>query len=214
MYPTARPAFRGAAQRICGCQSRSPLFDEAHEPCQTPDGGSRALVDVPRTPMRSVPLLRATVVAVNDIECGEKSSASVLHRRPLDLHHASSSRPRCETDGREGGHPTRGRALPGLHALTGVLGVGRSAPRWVGPPIGIQESRHTAATWLDHAHVSPKVASVFMGHKAPKRHLDAAPITLRRYTHVLPRELERARDQLQSFLDEREADEADMSFAI
>ena len=81
-------------------------------------------------------------------------------------------------------------------------------------PIGMQDSRHTAATWLDHAGVSPKVASVLMGHKAPKRQPDAAPITLRRYTHVLPRELERARDQLQRFLDAREAEEVDDSFLI
>jgi integrase len=81
-------------------------------------------------------------------------------------------------------------------------------------PIGLQDSRHTAATWLDHAHVSPKVASALMGHKAPKRQPDAAPITLRRYTHVLPGELERARDQLQTFLDDREAEEADHSFAL
>lgn len=81
-------------------------------------------------------------------------------------------------------------------------------------PIGMQDSRHTAATWLDHARVSPKVASVFMGHKAPKLQPDAAPITLRRYTHLLPRELERARDQLQRFLDAREAEEADDCFVI
>jgi hypothetical protein len=42
-----------------------------------------------------------------------------------------------------------------------------------------------------------------MGHKDPKRQPDAAPITLRRYTHVLPGELERARDQLDAFLAER-----------
>ncbi len=53
-----------------------------------------------------------------------------------------------------------------------------------------------------------------MGHKAPKRQPDAAPITLRRYTHVLPGELERARDQLQSFLDEREAEEAENDFVV
>jgi len=53
-----------------------------------------------------------------------------------------------------------------------------------------------------------------MGHKAPKRQPGAAPITLRRYTHVLPGELERARDKLQRFLDERETEEADHSFAI
>lgn len=73
-------------------------------------------------------------------------------------------------------------------------------------PIGLQDSRHTAATWLDHAGVTPKVASAFMGHKAPDRklHPEAAPITLRRYTHLLPGELERARDQLDEFLAERE----------
>jgi integrase len=77
-------------------------------------------------------------------------------------------------------------------------------------PIRLQESRHTAATWLDHAGVTPKLASAFMGHKAPVRHLhpDAAPITLRRYTHVLPGELERVRDQLDAFLVAQETEEA------
>jgi integrase len=76
-------------------------------------------------------------------------------------------------------------------------------------PISFQDSRHTAATWLDHAGVSPKVSSVIMGHKTPKlrAHPDAAPITLRRYTHVLEGELERACGQLEAFLDEREAEE-------
>lgn len=74
-------------------------------------------------------------------------------------------------------------------------------------PIGLQDSRHTAATWLDHAGVSPKVASKFMGHKAPKLQPGAAPITLRRYTHVLDGELERARELLDAFLAEREKDE-------
>ncbi len=76
-------------------------------------------------------------------------------------------------------------------------------------PITFQDSRHTAATWLDHAGVSPKVASIIMGHKAPKlkQHPDAAPITLRRYTHVLEGELERACEQLDAFLSEREAEE-------
>jgi integrase len=81
-------------------------------------------------------------------------------------------------------------------------------------PIGLQDSRHTAATWLDHAGVAPKVASVFMGHKAPKRQPDAAPITLRRYTHVLPGELERARDQLDEFLGAREEEEQGGSFKV
>jgi integrase len=81
-------------------------------------------------------------------------------------------------------------------------------------PIGLQDSRHTAATWLDHAGVAPKVASVFMGHKAPKRQPDAAPITLRRYTHVLPGELERARDRLDEFLAARTEEESGRAFRI
>jgi integrase len=77
-------------------------------------------------------------------------------------------------------------------------------------PISFQDSRHTAATWLDHAGVSPKVSSVIMGHKAPRlrEHPDAAPITLRRYTHVLEGELERACGQLEDFLTDREAEES------
>src|SRR3954454_3780895 len=67
-------------------------------------------------------------------------------------------------------------------------------------PIGLHESRHTAATWLDHAGVSPKVASTLMGHKTPEYQPGAASITLRRYTHTLPGELERARDLLDKFL--------------
>ncbi|MFP5387776.1 MAG: tyrosine-type recombinase/integrase [Thermoleophilia bacterium] len=70
-------------------------------------------------------------------------------------------------------------------------------------PLGLHDSRHTAATWMDHAGVSPKVVSVVMGHKAPGRQLDAAPITLQRYTHVLPGELQRAMRQLDEFLAER-----------
>lgn len=70
-------------------------------------------------------------------------------------------------------------------------------------PIGLHEARHTAATWLDHAGVSPKVASQLMGHKTPDYQPGAAPITLRRYTHTLPGELERARDLLDDFLIKR-----------
>jgi hypothetical protein len=63
-------------------------------------------------------------------------------------------------------------------------------------------------TWLDHAGVSPKVASTLMGHKTPEYQPGAASITLRRYTHTLPGELERARDLLGAFLNERTAQEA------
>jgi Phage integrase family len=44
-------------------------------------------------------------------------------------------------------------------------------------PIGLHECRHTAATWLDAAGVSPKVASVLMGHATPDAQAGAAPIT-------------------------------------
>ncbi len=72
-------------------------------------------------------------------------------------------------------------------------------------PINLHECRHTCATWLDHAGVSPKVNSQWMGHSTPERQPGAAPITLNRYTHVLAGELERARDQLDAFLTERTA---------
>jgi integrase len=74
-------------------------------------------------------------------------------------------------------------------------------------PIGLHESRHTAATWLDHAGVSPKVASALMGDTTPEYQPGAASITLRRYTHPLPGELERARDLLDAFLMARSANE-------
>jgi integrase len=70
-------------------------------------------------------------------------------------------------------------------------------------PIGLQEARHTAATWFDHAGVSPKVASQMMGHKTPAYQPGAARITLECYTHVLPGELERARGLLDEFIEER-----------
>jgi integrase len=83
-------------------------------------------------------------------------------------------------------------------------------------PLTLQDARHTAATWLDHAGTPPKVASQFMGHKAPRRDLypDAAPITLRRYTHVLSGELKRAAEKLQAFIAEREEAEEDHDFEL
>jgi hypothetical protein len=44
---------------------------------------------------------------------------------------------------------------------------------------------------------------MLMGHTTPEYQPGAAAITLRRYTHTLPGELERARDQLDAFLAER-----------
>ncbi len=68
-------------------------------------------------------------------------------------------------------------------------------------PIGLHECRHTAATWMDAAGVSPKVASVLMGHAIPERQLGAAEITLARYTHTLPNAAETARARLDAWLE-------------
>lgn len=67
-------------------------------------------------------------------------------------------------------------------------------------PITLQESRHTAATWLDAAGVPPKIASVLMGHATPARQPGAAQITLARYTHALPEDVEDARKALADYL--------------
>jgi integrase len=109
------------------------------------------------------------------------------------------------------GRPKQGKVCPPRHrSASGLLALGRVQRRvhreWreLGlEPIGLHEARHTAATWLDHAGVSPKVASQLMGHKTPEYQPGAASITLRRYTHMLPGELERARDLLDRFLVER-----------
>jgi integrase len=97
------------------------------------------------------------------------------------------------------GRPSRGKVCPPLNrSKTQLISLDylqeKARRRWGKrdlPPIGLHEARHTAATWLDHAGVSPKVASQLMGHKTPEYQAGAAPITLRRYTHTLPGELER-----------------------
>jgi integrase len=130
----------------------------------------------------------------------------------------SQLRVRMRDEWRRQGGPVSGPVFPPKRAdnKSGTADLNatlrRIAKKWKGiglTPITFQDSRHTAATWLDHAGVSPKVASVIMGHKAPKlnEHPGAAPITLRRYTHVLRGELERAFRQLEEFLAEREAEE-------
>jgi integrase len=99
---------------------------------------------------------------------------------------------------------------PRKHTRRGTMSTGslaaRAAQRWEQAklaPIGLHECRHTAATWLDAAGVSPKVASVLMGHATPDLQPGAAPITLARYTHTLPDAMERAREQLDAFLADR-----------
>lgn len=109
------------------------------------------------------------------------------------------------------GQPTEGAVVePPRKRGKGKLSIERVGERirdrWLAlgkEPIGFQQCRHTAATWLDHAGVTPKVASQIMGHRTPEFQAGAARITLQRYTHVLPGELERAREQLDKFLIER-----------
>jgi integrase len=92
-------------------------------------------------------------------------------------------------------------------ATTGLLNTGWLAKRvekiWIDAklrPITLQEARHTAATWLHAAGVPPKIASVLMGHATPERQPGAAQITLARYTHALPEDIERARAKLAAYL--------------
>jgi hypothetical protein len=48
--------------------------------------------------------------------------------------------------------------------------------------------------------VSPKIASYLMGHTTPSKQDGASTITLARYTHTLPADIERAREQLAAYL--------------
>jgi integrase len=112
------------------------------------------------------------------------------------------------------GRPTSGKVCPPrMIRKSGLLALGtlqtRVKKRWreLGlKSIGLHEARHSFGTWLDHARVSPKVASQLMGHKTPEYQPGAARITLERYTHVLPGELERARNLLDTFVAERTAE--------
>lgn len=106
------------------------------------------------------------------------------------------------------GRPEEGRVCrPKRSSKSGMLAMGTVLKKayeiWRVQnltPINFHECRHTCATWLDHAGVSPKVVSVWMGHKAPKAQPDAAPLTLRTYTHVLSGQMEKAREQLDTFI--------------
>ena len=113
-------------------------------------------------------------------------------------------------DGSELLCPPRYRARKsGLPSRNGL--AKRARKRWHAAqlePITLQECRHTAATWLDAAGVSPRIASYLMGHTTPRRQEGAAPITLARYTHTLPEDIERARNQLAAYLAEAATKEA------
>jgi site-specific recombinase XerD len=66
--------------------------------------------------------------------------------------------------------------------------------------ITAHECRHTCASWLDAAGIRPVLVSQLMGHAAPARQIGAAQITQERYTHVLPGEMQLAREQFDQFL--------------
>jgi integrase len=113
----------------------------------------------------------------------------------------------------EQGRPADGLVCPPLAEWnsTGILNVSWLAAlapeRWKQAglePITLQQARHTAATWLDAAGVPPKIASVLMGHATPARQPGAAPITLARYTHTLPEDIEHARTLLDAYLADRQ----------
>jgi integrase len=119
------------------------------------------------------------------------------------------------------GRPKEGKVCPPRYpkSSSGLIALAylqeRVRERWGSlglEPIGLHEARHTAATWLDHAGVSPKVVSQIMGHKTPEYQPGAARITLGRYTHTLPGELERARDLLDAFLASRVQQDAGREF--
>jgi integrase len=100
--------------------------------------------------------------------------------------------------------PPRRRRPDGLLHSGGLSA--RANERWEESglePIGLHECRHTSATWLDAAGISPKVASVLMGHAIPDHQPGAASITLARYTHTLPDAIETARRQLDAWLEQQ-----------
>jgi integrase len=90
---------------------------------------------------------------------------------------------------------------------------GRPTGPKVGDRITAHECRHTCATWLDAAGVRPVVVSRLMGHSAPRRQEGAAQITQERYTHVLPGDLELAREQLDAYLLTQAANRSSLVFA-
>jgi integrase len=156
--------------------------------------------------------LSRDVMLLADDDSTQKSAAA---KRIVPI--AKLLRKRLDAEWVRQARPARGRVCPPRkRSRSGMVSLDqlqkRVIPFWIRldlNPIGLQDCRHTAATWLDHAGVTPKVTSAFMGHKTPRRqrYPDAAAITLRRYTHVLDGELERARDQLDSFLATRGEEE-------
>lgn len=70
----------------------------------------------------------------------------------------------------------------------------------LGERITPHECRHSCASWRDAAGVRPVVVSYLLGHATPARQAGAAQITQERYTHILPGELEEARDLFDEYI--------------
>lgn len=150
---------------------------------------------------------------------GRKTAAAL---RPVPMVRPLLTRVRAEylRQGRPTGDqllcPPRKASRSGLLSTDGVITRAKKAWGWelidgewiaqagAMEPILLHESRHTAATWLNAAGVNPKVASQIMGHSTPERAAaaaaGAASITLTRYTHTLPGDLEHARELLDGYL--------------
>jgi integrase len=110
------------------------------------------------------------------------------------------------------GRPTSGYVAPAkVRSRTGLVSMAQIQHRadraWAAAHlqrITLQECRHTCATWLDAAGVSPRIASQWMGHTVPRHQPGAAVITLARYTHTLADDVLNAREQLTTYLSNAE----------
>lgn len=141
----------------------------------------------------------------------EHARKSAAAKRPVPL--VAPLRARLRQEWLRRGRPASGLVLPprGANNRSGLVSVqsihDRAVEAWTGEglkPIGMQECRHTAGSWLNAAGVNPKVASEIMGHSTPQRLATAraggADITLSRYTHLLPGDLEGARHVLDAYI--------------
>lgn len=161
------------------------------------------------------------VILLGRDDTARKSSAAL---RAVPLLRPARARLRAEwlRQGRPGPErllcPPRHLSASGLLSMPGVARRARAAWGWEWvaktktwarsegalEPIGLHECRHTAASWMNAAGVNPKIASILMGHSTPERAAaaaaGAASITLSRYTHALPGDLERAREQLDAYI--------------
>jgi integrase len=152
--------------------------------------------------------LKAGLVEWGADEQNARKSDAAKHVAPLLRPVWTLLREAWIEQGRPGGDglvcpPINKDTKRGLLSMDGV--ADRAAKAWGKQdpelaPIGLQECRHTAASWLDPAGVSPKTASILMGHSIPDRQPGAAAITLARYTHLMPDAPEIARKQMDEWI--------------